>query len=375
MFSPFNQEDTLTKYLLINLFLLCLVGIIMVYSSSYLFAKENFGSASHFFIRQIVFCFMGIGIIWGVGRVRFLYWFENGWKMNLLFIMIMLITIIPGIGTSLKGAKRWILLGGFSFQPGEVVKYLVIFSSIYFFENFQHLDLKKRILQSSLMLIPLIILAIQPDFGTFFIASSVIKFVCYMSRFPRKYFYGLISSGIVLALSLIYAAPYRVQRILTYLDPWKDPQNSGFQIIQSYLAFANGFIWGQGIGNSNEKLFYLPEAHNDFILSVIGEEFGLLGVLVIILLFLSLLYWGFQLALKSANRLSMIFMAAITFAIGIQAFLNMSVVLGLLPTKGLNLPFISYGGSSMISNCFAIGLLISASRMGRHKDIKDIENG
>ena len=173
----------------------------------------------------------------------------------------------------------------------------------------------------------------------------------------------ILGSGILGITTLVFMAPYRVQRLMSYLDPWQNPRGSGFQIIQSFLAFANGSLWGKGIGNSKEKLFYLPEAHNDFIFSVIGEELGfILGVLTIVSLFVILLFWGFGIALKLKNIQASATVSTMTFAISIQALLNMGVVLGLLPTKGLNLPFISYGGSSLVANLLAVGLIICAAK-------------
>ncbi len=162
-----------------------------------------------------------------------------------------------------------------------------------------------------------------------------------------------------------------MKRLLTYLDPWKNPHGSGFQIIQSYLAFANGSLLGQGLGNSNEKLFYLPEAHNDFIFSVIGEEMGFVGVFFLVCLFIAFIYFGFKLILQVKDRIGVILGASIIFVLGLQALLNMGVVLGLLPTKGLNLPFISYGGSSLICNFFGIGLLLSVVKGYRDEIAKE----
>jgi cell division protein FtsW len=222
-------------------------------------------------------------------------------------------------------------------------------------------------------LITLGLLALQPDFGMFSVCLFAITYICLMSSFPRKILYGLILSGVTAGIFLIFMAPYRTQRILTFLDPWKDPQKSGFQIIQSYLAFANGGIWGKGIGNGDEKLLYLPEAHNDFIFSVIGEELGFIGVFFLVVTFIILAYLGFKLAIRSQNRVAMIFISSVTVILTLQSFLNMGVVLGLLPTKGLNLPFISYGGSSLLSNCMAIGLVIAAFKMNL-KEMKDLES-
>src|SRR5690606_25080520 len=172
-----------------------------------------------------------------------------------------------------------------------------------------------------------------PDFGTFFIASLVIGFIAFLSSFPRKYFYSAMIIGAIGAFGILISAPYRVKRLLTFLDPWKDPRGSGFQVIQSFLAFANGSFFGQGLGNSNEKLFYLPEAYNDFIFSVVGEELGFIGVLVTVLMFISFIFIGFKMSITLKSRVGSIMVATIIFTIGFQAFMNMGVVLGVLPTK------------------------------------------
>jgi cell division protein FtsW len=196
-------------------------------------------------------------------------------------------------------------------------------------------------------------------------------FVGFMSSFPRRYFYCSLFIGGLAGIFILFYKAYRVKRLLTYLDPWKNAQGSGFQIIQSYMAFANGSLFGQGLGNSNEKLFYLPEAHNDFIFSVIGEEIGFIGVFLIVCLFIAFIYFGFKLVLQVRDRIGLILGASIVFVLGLQALLNMGVVLGLLPTKGLNLPFISYGGSSLICNFFGIGLLLSVIKGYRQELLQE----
>lgn len=178
-----------------------------------------------------------------------------------------------------------------------------------------------------------------------------------MSSFPRKYFYYSLIAGGMGGVFILFSQAYRVKRLLTYLDPWKNPQGSGFQIIQSYMAFANGSAFGQGLGNSNEKLFYLPEAHNDFIFSVIGEELGFIGVFLIICLFIAFIYFGFKLVLQVRDRVGIILSSAIIFVLGLGHSRYGSCI-GTSSTKGLNLPFISYGGSSLICNFFGIGLLL-----------------
>ena len=222
------------------------------------------------------------------------------------------------------------------------------------------MSVKQRWLKGSLLALPLLLLILQPDFGTFTICFILMAMVCFLSSFPRKIFYSSLVLGVLAIVPILLAKPYRVRRLFAYLDPWKNPQTSGFQIIQSYLAFANGSIFGTGLGNSNEKLFYLPEAHNDFIFSVIGEELGFLGVFIVVALFMLLIFFGLRLVTKLEKRSSIILATSLIFALGLQASLNMGVVLGLLPTKGLNLPFISAGGSSLIANLFAVGLFLSA---------------
>ena len=344
------------------LFLLVLIGIVMVYSSSYIYSKEVMGSSLHFFSRQLVYVILGTSFAWVVSKTKFKFWLDNAFLINFALTMLVLLTFLPGMGGSVNGAHRWLRFGFFSLQPGEFLKYGIVLSSLSYFENFFNYTKEQKLQRAGMLLFPLALLLAQPDFGTFTICLFVITYVCFMSKFPRKWFMALLAMGAMGAVSLLFLAPYRVQRILTYLDPWKDPKNTGFQIIQSYLAFANGSVFGQGIGNSNEKLFYLPEAYNDFIFSVIGEELGFVGVLFIVFLFLNLVYWGLKIAVSSPSRVITIFISSITVLIGFQAFLNMGVVLGLLPTKGLNLPFISYGGSSLLANFFAIGLLFSAKR-------------
>ena len=350
--------DKNKKYFLINISLIVIIGIIMIYSASYIYAKEAFGSSTFFFFKQITYVLIGCLAGFLISKTKMTFWFKYIYIVNGITSFMLFLTMTP-LGVSIKGSQRWLSFGAFSFQPGEVVKYTVCLSSIFFFYMYDKYSLKEKLLNSLHFLIPLILFLLQPDFGTFTITALLVAFTCFLSEFPRKYFYSLFVMGLIAGSGLLISAPYRVKRLLVFLDPWSDPQNSGFQIIQSYLAFANGHLFGQGIGNSNEKLFYLPEAHNDFILSVVGEELGFIGVLVLVVLFMSFTLLGFKLALSARSRINKQIIAAMVFSISIQAFLNMGVVLGLLPTKGLNLPFISYGGTSVICNLIAIGTIFS----------------
>jgi cell division protein FtsW len=368
-----SEVDRLIKAFLSTLAIIITIGLIMVWSSSYILASESFGTPYHYIIRQLIYLFLAIGVAFAVSKTKYTFWLKYGYIVNIMASGIVALTIIKGIGASAKGASRWLTFGGMSIQPGEIVKFTVILSALSFFENWNKMDNKERMKHGGTLFLPLALLIKQPDFGTFFICFVVISFVCFMSSFPRKYFYYSLITGGVGGVFVLFSQAYRVKRMLTYLDPWKNPQGSGFQIIQSYMAFAKGSAFGQGLGNSNEKLFYLPEAHNDFIFSVIGEELGFIGVFFLICLFVTFIYFGFKLALQIKERKGIIMASAIVFVLGLQALLNMGVVLGLLPTKGLNLPFVSYGGSSLLCNFFGIGLLLSVIKGYREELTGEVE--
>ena len=374
MNDEISDVDRLIKVFLSTLAIIITIGLIMVWSSSYILASESFGTPYHYIIRQLIYLFMAIGVAYGVSKTKYTFWIKYGYLVNILASLIVALTIVKGIGASAKGASRWLSFGGMSIQPGEIVKFTVILSALSFFENWNKMDSKERLKHGGTLFLPLALLIKQPDFGTFFICFVVISFVCFMSSFPRKYFYYSLMGGGLAGVAILFSQAYRVKRMLTYLDPWKNPQGSGFQIIQSYMAFANGAIFGQGLGNSNEKLFYLPEAHNDFIFSVIGEELGFIGVFFLICLFVAFIDFGFKLALQVKDRIGIIMASAIVFVLGLQALLNMGVVLGLLPTKGLNLPFVSYGGSSLMCNFFGIGLLLSVIKGHREQLVNGTED-
>jgi cell division protein FtsW len=368
-----HEVDRLVKVFLSVLGIIITIGLIMVWSSSYILATEMFGSSLHYIVRQLIYLFMSLGVVFIVSKTKYTFWIKYGYLINIAASLIVGLTIISGVGSAAKGASRWLTFGGFSVQPGEIVKFTVILSALSFFENWNKMESKERLKHGGTLLLPLALLIKQPDFGSFSICFIVISFVGFMSSFPRKYFYYSLVTGGVVGIFVLFSQAYRVKRLLTYLDPWKNPHGSGFQIIQSYLAFANGSLIGQGLGNSNEKLFYLPEAHNDFIFSVIGEEMGFVGVFLLICLFVAFIYFGFKLVLQVRDRIGVILGTSIIFVLGLQALLNMGVVLGLLPTKGLNLPFISYGGSSLICNFFGIGLLLSVVK-GYRDEVLTEEN-
>ncbi len=373
--EDYNLE-TSTRFFFAIIAILVVFGITMVFSASYIYSKETHGESTYYLIKQLIYLVLSVLLGLGVSRTKATFWIKYSSFLSAMVSIALVMTFIPGLGVEVKGAHRWINLGPASFQPGELVKFTSVLHGIALFENWDALDLKARLKSAGLALLPLVLLLNQPDFGSFSIAFIVLAFTCFMSRFPRKYFYSGLAVGVILGALALFSQPYRVKRLLTFLDPWKNPLGSGFQIIQSYLGFANGGLLGLGLGNSNEKLFYLPEAHNDFIFSVIGEELGFIGVMALALLYMGFLLFGFRIALNLKERMSQLVVSSIVFTIVINAVLNMSVVLGLLPTKGLNLPFISSGGSSLLSNFFGLGILYSVIRtyMKKSQDINHDQN-
>ncbi|MCK5882227.1 MAG: putative lipid II flippase FtsW [Bacteriovoracaceae bacterium] len=359
-FDPATLIGTRNIFLFI-LGVICVFGIIMVLSASFGYSRDVYGTSFHYFYRQLIFMLLGSGVAFLISRTKMKMWFKYAEYLNWIAIVAIVLTFVPVIGVKAKGAHRWLNFG-LKVQPGEFVKYSIVIPAIYYFDKFSDRTIEQRLKMAIPLSAPLLLLLVQPDFGTFAICSLIMLFVAMMSPMPRKYFYTGFGGIVIFGSLTLVAAPYRVRRLLAFLDPWKNPQGDSFQLIQSLQAFAGGGFFGKGLGNSVEKLHYLPEAHNDFIFSIIGEEFGFIGILLIVGLFLIFLFFGFRLAVMVRDKMSRFLISSIVFLIGIQAFFNMGVVMGVLPTKGLNLPFISYGGSSLLANFVGIGLILSAIR-------------
>jgi cell division protein FtsW len=280
-----------------------------------------------------------------------------------LCLVLLVALLIPGIGTKAGGAVRWLRLGPFSFQPAELAKLSVIILLAYSLAKKDYDRIKLfsiGVLPNLLLVLPVCALVIvQPDFGTSMMIGAVL-FVMLFAGGVRKVYLGMLGgAGAAAAAALIAAKGYRVERLFSYLNPWEDATGAGFQIVQSFLAFGSGSLTGTGLGRGTQKLFYLPEPHTDFILAVVGEELGFLGVLAVIALFGAVLYCGIAVALHAHDLFGTYLAFGITVMLGMQAALNMGVVLGLLPTKGMPLPFLSYGGSSLLLSLAGIGMLLS----------------
>jgi cell division protein FtsW len=286
------------------------------------------------------------------------------YPMLLVSLCLLLLLFLPGVGYRVGGAYRWLRWEGLSFQPSELAKLsLAIYMAYSMSRKGTEMESFSRGLSPHLIVAAAFILLIvlQPDLGTAVIIgfwTLLLLFVGGVRMLHLLYVFGL---SIPLLLWLVWQADYRLKRWWAFLNPWDDPQGMGFQIIHSFLAFGSGGIWGAGLGNSKQKLFYLPEPHTDFIFSIAGEELGLLGVALMVLLFGILMVGGIRVALHAPDMYSSYLAFGLTSMLGLQVLVNMGVVLGLLPTKGLALPLISYGGSSLIINLLGIGILLNIS--------------
>ena len=355
--------------LLVTVFSLVAFGLLMVYSASFIHAQETTGDGLSFIKKQLVFAVLGAVALAFATQIHYRRWF--GWAYPALGVATVMLAavMIPGVGARVGGAQRWLRIAGVNFQPGELAKFAVIlFGAAQLERKFDRLSKPAAGLLSP-FLVPmpaLLLLLAQPDFGTTVMISVVLFCLMFLAGVPKRHLSLALGLGGFLAAVLVLSTPYRRMRLMTFLDPWSDPGGKGFQILQSLVGLHHGGISGVGLGNGKEKLLFLPEAHNDFIFAVIGEELGLLGVAGVALTYIYFVYRGLRVSWeaysRSMDRFALFLGTGITLALGLQGFVNMAVALGLLPTKGLTLPLISYGGSALLVDLFAVGVLLAIGR-------------
>ena len=355
------------RILFFSTIFLVLTGVVMVYSASSIMADKRFGDSFFFLKRHTVYAMIGIAVMIAVAKVDYRR-IENLVYPFLAFsVFLLLMLLIPGVGTEVGGATRWLRIGPLSIQPSEPAKLAVIFFLALSFSNKKDMmDFKKGFLPYLVvMALFLSLMLMQPDFGTAMTLAGIMFVMLFVAGARPLHLGGLTGLLTVAAYLLVSGSEYRRKRILSFIDPWSDPQDSGFQIIQSFLAFGSGGWMGRGLGEGRQKLFYLPEPHTDFVLPVIGEEIGFIGLVAVILLFVVIVMIGIRAALKAEDEFGRYLAIGITSMIALQAIINMGVVMGLLPTKGLPLPFVSYGGTSLIVNMVGVGVLLSITERGR----------
>lgn len=354
----------LSSPLLLAILLLIGVGLVQVYSSSYIFATESFGDGLYFFKRQLIFAAIAFVTLLLVAQLPFSWLEKWSWILWLIAALGILATLVPGLGVRVGGAIRWLQMPmGIRFEPSEILKfsYCLLFASLLTRKNNFLGKLKWQWL-AILLTLPVVLLLRQPDFGSF--AIIVLVAVALLFAFGLKWRYIVFSIMMVVPTFyfLVMTKEYRKARLMAFLDPWSDPEQKGFQVIQSMLSFSNGGLTGEGLGQGQGKLFFLPEAHTDFTMAVFGEEAGFVGFALIIALYGFIILRGFQIAVKTQNVFKRAVAIGISLTFALSVFINIGVVLGLLPTKGLTLPFLSYGGSSLITMCIMFGILLNIER-------------
>ncbi len=340
------------------------IGLVMIASSSIAFATEQYGDPWFFTNRHLVYIVLGLGLACAVALVPVRLWQQySGWLL-VAVIGFLILVLVPGIGKEVNGARRWIDLGLISVQVSEVAKFsAVLFFASYFARRHQELYTGWRGFAKPVLVIGFLtlLLLLEPDFGSAVVLSATAFAMMFIAGVKLRHFL-LLAVAAVAALALVaVTSPYRMQRLITFLDPWADQFNTGYQLTQSLIAFGRGEWFGLGLGNSLQKLFFLPEAHTDFIFSILAEEFGLVGVVCVLGLFAALIYRIFTIA-RANLSVGKLFAAFATFGVAIlmtfQVFINIGVASGLLPTKGLTLPFISYGGSSLLIGCALMAFVL-----------------
>jgi cell division protein FtsW len=343
------------------------IGLVMVYSASIAIAESaryTGNNGEYYLVRQAVFIVLGVGAGIGVFQVPMRVWQQASPYLFLAGLLLLVIVLIPGIGREVNGSRRWIPLGFANLQPSELMKFLaVLYAADYTTRKaaFMH-DFKKGFLpMAAVMILAGALLLREPDFGAFVVIISIAMGILFLGGLNWKVFAGLVVVLLNGFVILILTSPYRLQRVLGFMDPFADPYGKGYQLSHALIAFGRGEWLGLGLGGSVEKLFYLPEAHTDFLLAVIAEEFGFVGVTVVASLFAWLIVKAFLIGYRAA-QLERNYCALVAQGIGIwlgvQALINMGVNVGLLPTKGLTLPFLSFGGSGIVANCLAVALLL-----------------
>ncbi len=352
--------------LFISVIIISLFGLLMVYSSSNVWAAYKFDDAFKYAKSQGIFLLIGIVLMYKFSKIDYFLYYKYGNKIfSICFVLLILVLFV---GTTRNGSKSWFGIGPFGIQPSEFMKLaMMIFTSKYLYNNRKDIsNIKKGVIPILLLTMAIFVLImLQPDFGTGVILVMGVIGLLFVGGVNIKFFFKIGLLGIIGIVGLIAAAPYRLKRILSFLNPWSDPLGSGFQIIQSLYAIGPGGLFGFGLGGSRQKHFYLPEPQTDFIFSIISEEFGFLGILIVSGLFVFIIYKAIKISLNCEDLFGKYLAFGIIFMLGFQAVLNLSVVIGLIPVTGVTLPFLSYGGSSLLITMCSMGIILNISRQNR----------
>ena len=350
--------------LFITMLVLMTIGLIMIYSASYIWASYKFGDSLKYVKQQGIFIIIGIALSYIILKLDSNFFYKHSKKFLIGSFILLILVLIPGIGVIRNGSRSWFGIGSFGVQPSEAMKLALIISCSKYLGNKNKINKSLKDIWKVLALTGLafLLIMLEPDFGTGVILVMTIITLLFISGLKSKYFKIFMIIGLLGATILIILAPYRLDRITSFINPWKDPLGSGFQIIQSLFAIGPGGLLGFGFLNSRQKHFYLPEPQTDFIFSVICEEFGIIGALIVIMLFTLLITLIIKLALEQNNLFKKYVIFTLGFQMIFQTILNLSVVIGLIPVTGVTLPFISYGGSSLLISIISISIILNLTK-------------
>jgi len=361
--SSVHLSDIDRALALVTICLLAL-GVVMVTSASITVADSNLSNPFYYLERQVVFVVMGLVSAFLVSRIRLVQWEKSGMALLGFALFLLVLVLIPNIGKSVNGSTRWIPLGIFNLQVSELVKlFMLIYVAGYLVRHGDAVRTSLWGFIKPMLLVGLagLLLMLEPDFGATVVLMGTVLCMTFLGGVRFVQFASFLLLFCLAAVMLIVTSPYRMERLTSFMNPWADPFDTGFQLTQSLIAIGRGGWFGTGLGGSVQKLFYLPESHTDFLFAILAEELGFIGVCVVIALF-SVLFWrAFRIGLmaeKSGNRFAAYMAYGIGVWLALQAVINIGVNMGLLPTKGLTLPLMSYGGSSLVVVCMAIGLLM-----------------
>jgi len=356
--------EGLDSTLIVLVVALIMIGLIMVASSSISVADSKASTPFYYFYRQLMAVAIGLTAAIVIFKIRLVYWEKSGMILLAASFALVVLVLIPGIGKTVNGSTRWIPIGVLNFQVSEIVKlFLIVYVAGYLVRHGEEVRSSLWGFIKPMIMVGMVcmFLLLEPDFGASVVIMATVLSMTYLAGARFIQFAAVITLFSLAAALLVYTSPYRLQRLTAFVNPWADPFDSGFQLTQSLIAVGSGGWSGTGLGGSVQKLFYLPEAHTDFLFAILAEEFGLIGVVIVIGLFSALVFKAFMIARKAescGNQFAAYLAYGIGIWLGLQAFINIGVNMGVLPTKGLTLPLLSYGGSSLIVVSCSIGLLL-----------------
>jgi cell division protein FtsW len=365
-----GQADRTVALLLVSAGALVILGLVMVLSASSVRAYEEFGSSFLFFVRQLVYAAVGLAAFLVAARMRHTAWQRLCVPLLLVSVTLLVLVLVPGLGTVAGGSARWLRFGAVTVQPSEMAKVAVItFAATLLARRFRRIHDLRQLLLPLVPVVGLVcvLILLQPDMGTAVVVVATLFVLLFVAGARVKHL--LVGAGAVgvIGFGLMYVEGYRWARFVSFIDPWADPQGTGYQTIQSLIALTSGGPFGVGLGASRQKWDYVPNAHTDFIFAIIGEELGLVGALAVVILFGLLVYAGVRIAVRAPDAFGRLLAAGIVGWFGFQAVINLGAVTGLLPITGVPLPFVSYGGSALVMSMAAVGMLVSVARSSRRR--------